>query len=541
MVQETARRLSKFGLVNLGDTKIGSIQPVAGGPEILAALTPEGSPYLLATHAEQHEPQALSAALMANNTAGVAIFFRDADDGYDVFRKNFRTGDITTVAAVDAVRQAQPGFEFRPAKVAGDERTLEPLTSRLENVLFEVHSVMRDVDGLHAPDALDEICKVIFAKIFDEEQAKDSGRHFFQRALYSSIEECAAAVRHLYLKAVGTADESSSQTTSNFELSLGAFREPIKLSSQAINRTVTLLEGYTISGSPVDIKGRAFQKVISASTRSGMGQYFTPKPVISLCVQLLSPKARDVVIDPFCGSGHFLIEALDFVKAHGDHTSAQFHDFALGRLHGIEKSERMVRVAMTDMWLHGEGRSRIRYDDALLPLNHYSDFDGESFDVVLTNPPFGVDLPKEALAGLGPFEILNDRRGDPNSISLEIVAIDRCLELLRPGGRMAIVLPDGILSNRGTDYVRAWIRSKALLKAVVSLPIETFTPFGANIKTSILVLRKAKAGEKMPDKYNVFFADIASIGHDASGREIDCDDLGALAAEFTKFVAEEGW
>jgi type I restriction enzyme M protein len=322
-----------------------------------------------------------------------------------------------------------------------------------------------------------------------------------------------------------------------YERSRGVFREPITLSSSAIVRAVELLQSYDISGSPVDIKGRAFQNVLTPAIRSGMGQYFTPKQVISFIVQAMNPSIGDLTIDPFCGSGHFLTEALDYVRKTHRVEDKAFHEFAFGRLHGIEKSDRMVRVAMTDMRLHGDGHSNIRCVDSLLPFENYPDLHEGSFDLVMTNPPFGSDLPGEALAQLGPFEIAHGRK----SLPLEVVGFERCIQLLRPGGRLAIVLPDSILGNRGAGFVRDWLWRQIRVKAVISLPIETFTPFGANIKTSIVIARKLERGEKDTEDHPIFMAEVSNIGHDASGRSVEGSELLTVADAFTSFVEKEGW
>lgn len=131
-----------------------------------------------------------------------------------------------------------------------------------------------------------------------------------------------------------------------------AFRDPIFLSGAALARSVALLERYDLGGSPVDITGRAFQKVLGGAARAGMGQYFTPQPIVALCVALLAPTARERVIDPFCGSGHFLTAALDHVRAHAAEPDA-VRRFASNGLHGLEKSDRMACIAMTDMRRRG--------------------------------------------------------------------------------------------------------------------------------------------------------------------------------------------
>jgi type I restriction enzyme M protein len=212
-------------------------------------------------------------------------------------------------------------------------------------------------------------------------------------------------------------------------------------------------------------------------------------------------------------------------------------EFAFNKLHGIEKSARMVRIAMTDMRLHGDGHSNIRCTDSLLDFPNYPDIRPESFDVVLTNPPFGSLLGPEAIARLGKFHLAVGRRNVP----LEVLGLERCLEFLRPGGRLGIVLPDGVLANRGTEYVRDQIAAWAKLRAIVSLPIETFAPFGANIRTSVLFLRKWKSGERRSTDYNVQLTKVDNVGYDTTGRVQVNSDIEQAVKSIRDFLRKEGW
>ena len=463
--------------------------------------------------------------------ASIGVHMDGTGGVVSILRKSFRTGDFDYIAAIDTPSLLSSSYKIEPG-------SLKPLTSQFENVLFEVHSAFRDIDGLHAPDALDEICKLIYAKLYDEENSLKSNELVFQRLIYSSVEECAAEIRQLYLNAIEDDKAIFINKIPLYERSRGVFRDQLLLSSSAIVRAVELLQFYDLGTSPVDIKGRAFQNVLLPSVRSGMGQYFTPKEVIDFIVEIMRPNVRELIIDPFCGSGHFLTSAIDFVRKTHANADKIFHEFAFTRLHGIEKSDRMVRIAMTDMRLHGDGHSNIRCIDSLLPFSNYPDLYRESFDLVMTNPPFGVDLPYESLNHLGPFTLAEERR---SGISLEIVALERCLQLLRPGGRLAIVLPDSVLSNKNTSSVRDWVKGQAKIRAILSLPVDTFSPFGANIKTSILILRKFSVGEANVGDYKVFLSDIDNVGYDAAGRPSKKSDLADVISNYSRFVNEEGW
>lgn len=502
--------------------------------EIFTVKNERGTSYLacaLVTASHRKAEEDLKEVLRNSRTMSVGAVVGEDYRVFRVLRKSFRTGDFDLVANLDN------STVFVPLEKV-TRSSLTPLTKRVENLLFEIHSAFRDIDGLHAPEALEEICKLLYAKLFDEENASRTGEVLFQRSGRYSLEECAAEIRRLYDAAIYDDKAIFSNKIPSYDRSRGVFKETLLLSSAAIVRATEILQHYDISSSPIDIKGRAFQNVLLPAVRSGMGQYFTPKEVIDLIIRMMSPNVRELVVDPFCGSGHFLTSALDYVRNSHGSADKLFHEFAFTRLHGIEKSDRMVRIAMTDMRLHGDGHSNIRCTDALLPFENYPDLYRETFDLVVTNPPFGVDLPADALHQFGPFELALDRK---TAISLEIVALERCLQLLKPGGRMAIVIPDGVLSNKNTKYVRDWLVEQAVIRAIVSLPSETFSPFGANIKTSVLLLRKLRPNEDVAKHRNVFLSEVSNVGYDASGRPSTSADLDELLSQFRDFVAKEGW
>jgi len=469
--------------------------------------------------------------LSSSNTSSIGVIIDSQMVTLKIIRKSFRTGDFDYVANLNSISS---NYYVPSINVC----ELKPLDIKVENVFFEIHSVLRDIDGLHAPEALEEICKLIYTKLYDEENAEKTGVIKFQRNGTYSIEECAAEIRKLYSLAIDDDKAIFINKIPTYERSRGVFKSTLNLSSAAIVRAVEILQYFDMSRSPIDIKGRAFQNVLLPAVRSGMGQYFTPKEVIDFIVKLMKPNVRELVIDPFCGSGHFLTSSIDYVRNSYGKEDKLFHEFAFTRLHGIEKSDRMVRIAMTDMRIHGDGHSNIRCTDALLPFSNYPDLYENTFDLIMTNPPFGIDLPSDSLYQIGPFELI---KGVKNNISFEILALERCIQLLKPGGRLAIVLPDGIIGNKNTSYVREWLSKYVSVKAIFSLPIETFAPFGASIKTSILILRKNLSTECSHLQENVFLAEIDNVGYDSTGRIIESSDLNLLTIKFNEFIDNEGW
>lgn len=435
-----------------------------------------------------------------------------------------------------------------PDKAHPDLKTgLKAVTDKYESILFDGHSAIRDIDGLHDDDCLDELCKIIFAKISDERitSQAEEGTPFRFQTYGGNIEEVASNIRDLYEEARNKDIEVYSQRIPNYERSRGVFKTQIRLSSSALVKVVELLQEYSFIDSKADVKGRAFQKVLSSTIRAGMGQYFTPDPIVKLAVGIADPKPTDLILDPFCGSGHFLTVCLDYVRKKyvgkiDDHT---LYEFAFFHLHGIEKSDRMVRIAMTDMLLHEDGHSNIRNTDALLSFDNYPDIKAlggetnenpEVFDLILTNPPFGSLLTGETMQFLGRFQLGIGRKNLP----LEILGLERCFQFLKPGGKLGIVLPDGILANSGNLFVRDWYMNQLQLIAAISLPQHTFVPYGAGTKTSLVFFRKLRKNEKIDNNYEVYLCKLENIGYDATGRLIEGSEIEEAIRDFHE---KGGW
>jgi type I restriction enzyme M protein len=425
---------------------------------------------------------------------------------------------------------------------------LKPLSDNYERLLFECHSVIRDIDGSHADEALDELCKVLYAKIYDERTTteKQEGAEFrFQVYGTSNPSEAASNIRELYEEARKKDIEIYSKRIPGYERSRGVFKSQIRLSDVALYRVVEILQEFSLIDSDSDIKGRAFQGVLGPAIRAGMGQYFTPDPVVELAIGIVRPTASDLILDPFCGSGHFLSRCLDYVIANQGESLDEYtlHQFKFFHLHGIEKSDRMVRIAMTDMMLHDDGHTNIRNLDALLSFENYPDIlalreDGNSdpavFDLIVTNPPFGSIMRQEVMGMIGRFQLGHKKK----SLPLEILGLERCFQFLKPGGRMAIVLPDGLLKNKNARFVRRWVEQIAEIKAIISLPEEAFTPYGAMVKTSLCVFRKLNDGEAPKSSSRAFLAEVENLGYDATGRPKSGSEVAQVIEEFHKQV---GW
>ncbi len=432
-------------------------------------------------------------------------------------------------------------------KVTPSSKTgLTPLSENYEKLLFECHSIIRDTDGLHADEALDELCKAVYCKIYDErtviEKTEDT-EFKFQIYGASNTAEVAANIRELYEEARNRDIEIYSKRIPNYERSRGVFKTNIRLSDIALYKVVEKLQAYSFIDSKTDIKGRAFQGVLSSAIRAGMGQYFTPDPIVDLAVKIVKPKPSDVILDPFCGSGHFLSKSLDYVIKNYAAAVDEYtlHQFKFFHLHGIEKSDRMVRIAMTDMMLHDDGHTNIRNTDSLLSFENYPDIlqleDDENtnpavFDIILTNPPFGSLMTQEVMEMVGRFELGKGKK----TLPMEYIGLERCFQFLKPGGKLAIVLPDGLLKNKNSKYVRKWVENVAEIKAVISLPEEAFQSFGAMVKTSLCIFQKLPQGTTLNKEKEALLIEIENVGYDATGRSKSGSEIDSVVELFDKEV-----
>jgi len=375
------------------------------------------------------------------------------------------------------------------------------LTHRFE----QAHQALWGGGELNPSDAFDEFDKLIFCKIWDErkDDRNDGDPYDFQVIAEDTVEATDAALlsrlRKLYEEGRKQAPE--------------VFKDDIRLSARKVRTVVSYLEDVNLSETDLDSKGRAFETFMTSFFRGNFGQFFTPRAVVKFVVDVLPIKSDWRVLDTSCGSGGFLLHALDKVrqaanKKYGASTIGAYkswHGFAQERLFGIEINEQIARTAKMNMIIHDDGHTNVVAADGLMPLNEIVEKTGnrgfrpDSFDCIITKPPFGSTIKQTEHAYLDNYG-LSERGVDwlnPKSkaaqrpgVSSEILFIERCWEFLSEGGYLAIVIPDGILTNASLQYVRNWIMDKFRILAVVSLPQTTFMSTGAGVKSSVMFLRK---------------------------------------------------
>ena len=377
--------------------------------------------------------------------------------------------------------------------------------------------------------AFGEFSKLVFIKHRDEKDLdRDDGDPYaFQRRDGETAEQLAARVDALYNK------EQQQEPD--------VFTDRINVEPSIMAQCVEHLEGISLDRTELDTKGVAFEEFMGSFFKGDFGQYFTPRELIAFCVAVLDPKRTDLVLDPACGSGGFLLYALDHVRREADRRfrsdSIQhfqyWHDFAQNNLYGLEINEELARVAKMNMIIHDDGHTNVVGHDAMDFPESIRDKNGGltagRFDLVLTNPPFGATI-KRAEKGDGYLEqfdlmrYLGRKYPNPKakrpSIKTEIAFLERIHTFLKPGtGKAAVVLPDGILTNSSLQGVRHWLLNHFQLLGVVSLPQFAFQHYDAGVKASIVFLRRLDAGETVPDDSAIFMALTENIGYDATGRK----------------------
>ena len=298
------------------------------------------------------------------------------------------------------------------------------------------------------------------------------------------------------------------------------FRDNIRLTPEKIRTVVSYLESVNLGDTDLDSKGRAFETFMGSFFRGNFGQYFTPREIVKFIVDVLPIKNDSKVLDTSCGSGGFLLYALNKVRNQAtefypNHNNdvrqherwfKHWHDFAEKNLYGIEISEQISRAAKMNMIIHDDGHTNVITSDGLvsdetiLAKTNNSGFKYGTFDFIITNPPFGSTIRQSEQAYLKTYQLgkkeedwlavkavpENTRDGQ----STEVLFIEQDYKYLKEGGYLAIVLPDGILTNSSLQYVRTQIEDWFRIVAVVSMPQTAFTANGAGVKSSVLFLKK---------------------------------------------------
>lgn len=395
--------------------------------------------------------------------------------------------------------------------------------------LKRCHTTIRNNEGYNPIEAFDEMSKVLFAKMYEEQFHKDSNRF--------TLETFDNTLNKLNVNIV----QQQFQEIQKVERYKGLFPSEtiIQLQDRTIRTVVEIFEKFDLTLTNFDVKGEAFEYFLSDTFTGGLGEYFTPRNVVEFMVETFSPKVGEKIVDPFCGTGGFLIYAFDLVSE-----KIRLHEFAEDEktkwriqlsqesLYGTDWKERTAQACKMNMIVHGDGNTGIHR------FNGFKNIPGiieeNKFDLCFTNPPFGATETDETILKM--YDLGKGRKSQKR----EILAVERCIKLVKPGaGRVAIVLPDGILNNDSFAYVRKYISELTEILAVVGLNKETFEGYNATAKTSIVFLRRRSEPVENPQQ-KIFMAVCLNSGYAPTGQQIPGNQLPDILFDF-KNVTKPGF
>jgi len=457
--------------------------------------------------------------------------------------------------------------------------TFEKLTK--ENKLAKGLSLREVIENLEnlvlanaGVDAFEEVFKLIYAKLYDEYSANTNSewKRKIKFRMYGELYD------DLYDKISMLFEGAKEQWKGIFN-----DNDEIKLSPSHLATCVTFLQDIKLFNSNLFVIDEAFEYLVTAVSKGKKGQYFTPRYIIDMCVKILNPTKKEYVIDTACGSCGFTVHTFFHVfNSDGIFSAmkptAEQREYTSKMIYGIDFDERAVKIAKALNLIAGDGKTNVykansldssQWDatikvgmkDMLKKLKTYEENkDNErnykyfNFDMLMTNPPFAGEISEKHM--LKNYELARKNNKIVNKIGRHILFIEKNLNFLKDGGRMAIVLPQGIFNNTSQERIREFISDKARILGVVSLHLNTFKPH-TGTKTSVLFLQKwdEKLCPKKED-YPIFMAVSEKGGKDNSGdyifikngKKIKIDDYGHpeiehdldnIANEFIKFAKKE--
>lgn len=409
--------------------------------------------------------------------------------------------------------QEEPGKQkFFPLQVIEQSE----LTKRFK----QAHDALWAGGQLNPSEAFDELDKLIFCKVWDERKPRKMGEPYdFQIITIDKDEIKDERLRrqkeneNLYKRILALYEEGRKKDAE-------VFRDNIRLTPEKIRTVVGYLESVNLSDTDLDSKGRAFETFMGSFFRGNFGQYFTPRQMVEFVVDVLPIKNDSKVLDTSCGSGGFLLYALNKVRNQATELYPNYrtdtrqyarwfpywHDFAANNLYGIEINEQISRAAKMNMIIHDDGHTNVITSDGLVSDQTIFErtankgFEYGTFDFIITNPPFGSTIRQTEKAYLKTYQLGKKEddwlavKAQPETVrenqSTEVLFIEQDYKFLKPGGFLAIVIPDGILTNSSLQYLRNQIEDWFRIVAVVSMPQTAFSANGAGVKSSEMFLQK---------------------------------------------------
>lgn len=401
-------------------------------------------------------------------------------------------------------------------------------------------------------DSFTEIFKLIYAKLYDEFEARNRENKQLKFRKYKDARTTFKVISELF-------EDAKDEWKGVFEIT-----DKIKLTPDHLNICIGVLQNIKLFDTDLRIIDEAFEYLVPEVSKSKKGQYFTPRVVIDTCVKMLNPSRREHIIDPACGSAGFLVHAMEYVWEKYKMQDYQTrYSYARKYLWGIDFEEKSTKISRAIMLIAGDGKGHIFQQNSLefprwggrlkVELDEemlINDNQNKElcFDILMTNPPFAGEIRENWIKALYSIVPESKLKGRGSAISRHVLFIERALNMIKQGGRLVIVLPQGIFNTTNTKYIREFIMKKARILAVIGLHENSFKPH-TGTKTSLLFLRKWKKEEldrgenpKLKD-YPIFFAVSKVPFKDNSGEYIFVDkakciyqtDLFDIAKEFIEW------
>jgi len=401
-----------------------------------------------------------------------------------------------------------------------------------------------NVTGITRDETIAEnFIKIIFCKIYDEKN--NNNIMDFCNRLNEDPKELQARISKLFTKV-----KSSFPNVFNKNDTIEIFYKNLPF-------LISKLEKFSLLDANRDVIGDAFEELIGTSFRGGEGQFFTPRNVVKMMIEILQPNSNSLIIDPACGSGGFLAQLYLYLIKNNKKNY---------KIYGIDKDNFLTRLANAYLSILGEENFKVFCENSLeenkvWAENTRKNIKFGNFDIVLTNPPFGSKIPVIGTNLLKQYQLGYEWEKENNIFYKskilhhkqppQVLFIERCIQLLKKDGKLGIVLPEGIFGNPSDRYIWEYIKEECTVLGIVSLAQETFQP-STHTKTSVLFLEKNKS-----KKRNVFMAIAKNIGHDKNGKptyffdkngknilnrngeKILNDDLPKITEQFKKFLKDD--
>jgi type I restriction enzyme M protein len=459
---------------------------------------------------------------------------------------------------------------------------LVPATD-LKATLRRCHNYIYVNQGIQKAEAFHEMLKLIFVKVYDEQES--AKLQFFirneeRRSVAGQRRVLEERIKPLF-KAVKTRYPYIFKPT-----------ETVELNQRVLAYVVSELQKYSLLRTNADIKGAAYEELVGANLRGDRGEYFTPRNVCDMTVEMALatyPRSKITslkILDTCCGTGGFLVSVVNYLREmildaeqkHGgseleiaSRVSLRIKELAQNNLFGLDINPFLVRTCQMNLVMHGDGSANVFQADSLYSPSEWDNTEAASkvghgrFDIVVTNPPFGgkgvIDDPHL----LSHYELTTWGSNDARSVlPAEQLFVEGAWKYVKPGGRLAIVLPDSILNNPSLQFIRDWLFRRSRVVASIDLPKETFAESGGVPNPSVLIVKKLTREEmRLAERdaledYPVFMAIPKTAGRNKRGNEIYYktpqgelvlgddekpildDQVPIVATEFLEWIRETG-